>query len=288
MSATRPPGPSASAAGSLKETFSDLRVRALSGVALALVAAISIYLGGLPFAALAAAAAGVMAWEYRGFVRFEDVAPARQRLLAIAFAAAAAFAPMLSYLSEEFQAAGAYALGAALAFRLIDARRGRWTAPGFLVIAAATAAFVWMRELPAFGLATIVWLVCVVAATDIGGYFAGRLIGGPKLAPKLSPKKTWSGLLGGIGLAFGVGALFSWMTTGTYAEEVCTVSAVAALVAVGGDLAESRLKRRFEIKDASNLIPGHGGALDRLDGLMAATLVAAAVTFARGKEIFIW
>ncbi|MEL6220968.1 MAG: phosphatidate cytidylyltransferase, partial [Pseudomonadota bacterium] len=110
----------------------------------------------------------------------------------------------------------------------------------------------------------------------------------PKLWPSVSPKKTWAGLGGGIALAFASGGLFSWATTGTYYHEVCTVSAVAALLAQSGDLAQSAMKRRFGVKDAGSIIPGHGGALDRFDGLMAATLVAAAVTFWRGKTVFIW
>lgn len=272
----------------LNDVFFDLRLRTLSGVLLGVAAAGAIYLGGWVTALLSAAGAAAMAWEYRGFVRFDPSTRSRQKFLAVAFAATAFAAPILAFSADEFWVAGLFALAAALVFWLIDGHRGRWTGPGFLVIAASTAAFVWMRELPQYGLATTIWLVCVVVATDVGGYFAGRLIGGPKLAPKLSPKKTWSGLAGGIGLAFIVGGLFSYFTTGTYAEEVCTVSAIAALLAVAGDLGESRLKRRFGVKDASNLIPGHGGALDRLDGLMAATLVAAVVTFVRGKEIFIW
>ncbi|MEM9140434.1 MAG: phosphatidate cytidylyltransferase [Pseudomonadota bacterium] len=159
---------------------------------------------------------------------------------------------------------------------------------GALYILAADVAFIALRGQEAFGLLSILWAVLVVIAADVGGYFAGRLIGGPKLWPKVSPKKTWAGLGGGIALAFVVGGLFSWATTGTYFYQVCIVSMIAALVAQGGDLAESALKRHFGVKDAGSLIPGHGGLLDRLDGHMAALLVAAAVTFWRGKPVFIW
>ena len=89
-------------------------------------------------------------------------------------------------------------------------------------------------------------------------------------------------------LAFLVGGLFSWATTGTYFPQVCAVSVVAAILAQGGDLAESALKRHFGVKDAGSIIPGHGGVLDRLDGHMAAILIAAAVTFSRGEPVFIW
>ncbi|MEM6357157.1 MAG: phosphatidate cytidylyltransferase, partial [Pseudomonadota bacterium] len=111
---------------------------------------------------------------------------------------------------------------------------------------------------------------------------------GPKLWPAVSPKKTWSGLGGAVALAALTGLIFSWLTTGTFFEEVVTVSAAAALCAQAGDMAESAVKRRFGVKDSSGLLPGHGGALDRFDGLMAATLVVALVTLWRGQTVFVW
>lgn len=159
---------------------------------------------------------------------------------------------------------------------------------GGAYISAAVIAFVALRGIEPFGFDTILWAALVVIAADVGGYFAGRMIGGPKLWPAVSPKKTWTGLGGGVALAFVVGGLFSWATTGTYFYEVCTVSMLAAILAQGGDLAESAVKRRFGVKDSGGLIPGHGGVLDRLDGHMAALLVAAVVTFSRGQPVFVW
>ena len=163
-----------------------------------------------------------------------------------------------------------------------------WCVIGGLYIGAAAIAFLALRAAEPYGLLSILWAALVVIAADVGGYFAGRMIGGPKLWPAVSPKKTWAGLGGGVGLAFLVGGVFSWATTGTYFYQACVVSMVAAVVSQGGDLAESALKRQFQVKDASGLIPGHGGVLDRLDGHMAALLVAAAVTFWRGQAVFIW
>ena len=159
---------------------------------------------------------------------------------------------------------------------------------GSLYICLAGFAFVWLRAQEPYGLLSILWAAAVVSAADVGGYFAGRSIGGPKLWPAVSPKKTWAGLAGAVALAFAIGGLFSWATTGTYFYQVCVVSMIAALIAQGGDLAESALKRHFEVKDASSLIPGHGGVLDRLDGHMAAVLVAATVTAWRDQAVFIW
>jgi phosphatidate cytidylyltransferase len=159
---------------------------------------------------------------------------------------------------------------------------------GTLYIGAAAMAFVLLRGFEPFGFLSIIWAALVVVAADVGGYFAGRMIGGPKLWPAVSPNKTWAGLIGGIVLAMLVGFVFSGATTGTYFYQVGTVSALAALLAQAGDLAESALKRRFGVKDAGTLMPGHGGLLDRLDGHMVAILVAAALTFTRGQAVFIW
>ncbi|MEL6997357.1 MAG: phosphatidate cytidylyltransferase [Pseudomonadota bacterium] len=155
-------------------------------------------------------------------------------------------------------------------------------------VALAGLAFVWLRNEAPHGLLSVLWAAATVVAADVGGYFAGRLIGGAKLWPSVSPKKTWAGLGGAVALASLAGGLFSWATTGTYFYEVCVVSMIAALVAQGGDLAESALKRHFSVKDAGTLIPGHGGVLDRLDGHMAAILVAAAFTAWRDQAVFIW
>ena len=268
--------------------FPDLLPRILSALVLGAVAASTIVAGGVWSALLASAAGAAMAWEYRSILTVNEGGFRRRDAF---FPVIVAFAPLIAHLQADIVAPASLILGGVVASIGLDRRGGRdwrWTAPGLVLLGGAAAAFVFLRDQPQFGLLTIVWLVLVVVASDVGGYFAGRLIGGPKLAPTLSPKKTWAGLFGGLALAFCVGAVFSWMTTGTYAAEVCTVSMIAALVAQGGDLAESALKRRFGVKDASRLIPGHGGALDRLDGLMAATLVVAAVTFARDKEVFIW
>lgn len=148
---------------------------------------------------------------------------------------------------------------------------------------AALVALLWLRHQPAFGRETILWVLVCIWATDIGAYFVGRTAGGVKLAPRISPSKTWSGLIGGMawaavgsaamGYAFGLG------------ETVSLAIAGAALAVVGqaGDLLESAAKRRAGVKDSGRLIPGHGGLLDRIDGLMAVLVAVAIVRLVAGN-----
>ncbi|MCH8168513.1 MAG: phosphatidate cytidylyltransferase, partial [Proteobacteria bacterium] len=184
----------------------------------------------------------------------------------------------------------AWSLAAGAAADLAAGRRRAmgWGVAGGAYIGAAGIGFLYLRAMEPYGLSTALWVFLVVAAADVGGYFAGRLIGGPKLWPRVSPKKTWAGTAGGVVLAVGLGGLFSWATTGTYLLQVCAVSAGAAVLSQGGDLAESALKRHFGVKDSGRLLPGHGGALDRFDGLVAAVLVVALFAWWRGQTVFIW
>ena len=126
-----------------------------------------------------------------------------------------------------------------------------------------------------YGFEWTLWLVLVVVASDVGGYFAGKLIGGPKILPTVSPKKTWSGTLGGLTLAASVGVFFVLFDMG--GNGLIMLSVVMAVAAQIGDLLESLMKRRAGIKDSSNLIPGHGGLLDRFDGTVGASVVLGLV-----------
>ncbi len=265
--------------------FADLQIRVASGVVLASGALALLWAGGVWTAGLVAALAGVSVWEWRRMTATGGVP-------AWVLATTGAGIVVLSHPAGFVPALAALGM-AAIAILAADWARGAradggWAAGGLVVILVAGLALLALRRMDPFGFETAFWVVLTVALTDTGAYFAGRLIGGPKIWPSVSPKKTWAGLGGGVALAFFGGGLFSWATTGTYFYEVCTVSAVAAVLAQGGDLAQSALKRRFGRKDTGRLIPGHGGALDRVDGLMAATLVAGAVTLWRGKAVFIW
>jgi len=159
-------------------------------------------------------------------------------------------------------------------------RRG-WAAAGFLYAAAAEIASVLVRLDPAKGFAALMFVLLIVWVTDSGGYFAGRGIGGPKLWPSVSPKKTWAGAVGGFAASLAVAAGFAAFDLGK-AGPLLMLSGALSVVSQLGDLFESAVKRRFGVKDSSHIIPGHGGLMDRLDGFVAAVVVAALFGLLRG------
>jgi phosphatidate cytidylyltransferase len=156
-----------------------------------------------------------------------------------------------------------------------------WIAAGIVYAALMVTAPVVLRADAALGFIAVVLLFAVVWSTDILGYFAGRAFGGPKLMPAVSPKKTWSGAIAGAAGAVAVAALLArWF--GLDPVAVGVVALALSIFSQGGDLLESWIKRRFGAKDASHIIPGHGGVMDRLDGFWAAALVGAAIGLSRG------
>lgn len=168
-----------------------------------------------------------------------------------------------------------------------------WAATGFAYASAALLASILVRKDLVNGFSALMFVLLVVWATDIGGYFAGRSIGGPKLWPRVSPKKTWAGALGGFVASLAVAAGFAACGFGKMTP-LLVVSAILSIVSALGDLFESAVKRRFGVKDSSHLIPGHGGLLDRLDGFVAAILMAWIIGFLRhgahsaGSGLMVW
>ncbi len=162
-----------------------------------------------------------------------------------------------------------------------------WMVVGAIYIALPSGALIWLRGGDVAGMVTILWLLAVVWSADIGAYFAGVTIGGPKLAPRVSPKKTWSGFLGGILLAGLIASLFTLVWEGNPLALALWGTAVA-VVSQLGDLLESAAKRRFGVKDTSSLIPGHGGVFDRVDALIMGALALASLKFFLGKSAMPW
>jgi phosphatidate cytidylyltransferase len=167
------------------------------------------------------------------------------------------------------------------AVALLTRERRNWTAAGFFYAAAAEMASVLVRLDSVRGFVALIFILLIVWVTDIGGYFAGRGIGGPKLWPRVSPKKTWAGAVGGFAASLAVACGFAAFDLGKTGA-LLLLGAVLSVVSQFGDLFESAVKRRFGVKDSSHIIPGHGGLLDRLDGFVAAIIVAAIFGFLRG------
>jgi phosphatidate cytidylyltransferase len=210
---------------------------------------------------------------FREWVRISDPAAPARAWLPVGLVAALA---VLLGAGEQWIVAAAALLAAAAAAAAQRWNRGlRWRAAfGVIYVGAPCLTLIWAREAPVEGFAALIYLFAIVWSADVGAYLCGRLIGGPKLAPRVSPNKTWSGFVGGMILGVAAGAA-GLALAGHPAFTGAVVGLLTALAAIGGDLFESVLKRRFGVKDAGQMIPGHGGVLDRVDALMGAVLVYA-------------
>lgn len=262
---------------------SSLGVRVASAVVLAPIVLGAVWVGGTAFLALLMIAGPLMALEWARLAEPEGSAVSEQIGLTIGLVvylltmatgdAGLAFVLLLTI------------LGLTVAWSIWTDRPPSRALIGFAYVGGAVASFAWLRGDSDMGRLTIIWLLGVVWATDIGAYFVGRAIGGPKMAPRLSPNKTWSGLIGGmISAAIVSVAIFIWadvqsmtLSTGILVG-LAIFAALVALLSQAGDIYESSMKRRAGVKDSGTIIPGHGGILDRVDGLMfAATFVALVV-----------
>ena len=255
----------------------ELLARTASGVVLAPLAIAAAYVGGWPFGVFWGIAGIGIWWEWvalcagsAGRLAFPVGAAA---IAAATFSATAGFA--------SISLAGLVA-GAAVVGILAPSDRRAWVAAGVLHAGAVVVAPMKLRHDPQYGFAAIMVLFAVVWATDILAYFAGRMIGGPKLALRLSPKKTWSGAAGGaIGAVLAV-TLVAALTGLRPWSTLASIGFVLSVTSQAGDLFESAFKRWYGAKDAGRLIPGHGGLMDRLDGFIAAAVLAALVGLLRG------
>jgi phosphatidate cytidylyltransferase len=160
---------------------------------------------------------------------------------------------------------------------------------GIAYVALAAAALVFLRDDPVSGRVNVVFLVLVVWATDIGAYLVGRMVGGPRLAPRISPGKTWSGALGGLATAVAAGLVVTpFLADAGPGWRTALVSAAIGIVAQAGDLLESFVKRCLGVKDSSQIIPGHGGLFDRLDAILSSALAGALLALALGRGVVLW
>lgn len=262
----------------------NLRRRVLSALVLLPIAVGAALLGGWAFTALVAVAAALMAYEWDRLCGGEGAG-----LLGVAGIGAALVALALAGADLFMPAFGVMVLGVFLAATLAAlARRAiLWPALGVVYVTLPCVVLVWLRAAPEGGRETVFWLFLLVWATDAGAYFVGRGLGGPRLAPRISPGKTWSGLAGGVACGALAGAGFGLASGATRLGMLALLSALLALLSQVGDLAESWLKRNFRVKDTGALIPGHGGVLDRVDGLLFATAGVGALTLVGGGWI-VW
>lgn len=246
--------------------LSNLQVRVISAVVLAAVVLAITWLGGAPFRLLGAVIGGAILFEW--LAMSANVSEVQNRLIAAAALGVTLAALILGY--PAFIGFLLLALGVAATAMLAAGRSAQWPAAGLAYAGLSALSFSLLRGSDVAGLKAILFLFAVVWATDIAAYFVGRAIGGPKLAPTISPGKTQSGAIGGAvgGVIAGVALVAS--VGGANLGAMAIMALILSVVSQAGDLFESWVKRRHGAKDSGNLIPGHGGVMDRVDGLVAA------------------
>ncbi len=263
---------------------SALRLRLISALVLVPPALAAAWFGWPWLPALTALAAAGMGWEWaRLACAGRHAAGALAILTPLCSVAAAALGWTVAALGLALLGSAAVWIAAGGSGGLA----GPWASLGTAWIALPCIAVLWIAAEPQAGRAAVLWLLATVWAADTGAYVAGRGLGGPRLAPRLSPNKTWAGFCGGVvsaGLVALVAAHYATAAAVTLAAVGLALGAAAQL----GDLAESAAKRHFGVKDSSGLIPGHGGLLDRLDGMLAAAMLLSLLTLAAGASPLLW
>ena len=263
-----------------------LRLRLISAAVLIPLALAAIYLGGWLLVLFVALGAVLLANEWDRLCGGDGL----RGSVGIVHAGVVLAAALLS---------GAALYGAALALAAVGAvgvavisiqfeRRAAWPAAGVIYLSLPIIALIWLRGETEAGRASLLWLFVLVWATDTGALAVGRSLGGPRLAPRISPNKTWSGAIGGLACAAAVGALVAWLTGDAAIALLVGLSVGLSLVSQAGDLVESAVKRHYGVKDSGSLIPGHGGILDRVDGLLLAAPAMAAVAILNDGSALLW
>ncbi|MBN9054904.1 MAG: phosphatidate cytidylyltransferase [Rhizobiales bacterium] len=250
---------------------SELRLRILSGIVLAVVVLAATWFGGLAFRVLAAAIALLVYYEWSTITRLAET---DFRGNAFGWLSVALVSALVLFSFDELAlpvliGAAVFAVAYALA-----TRASGWLAGGIVYSGLTVISLAAIRGDTVHGFAAMLFIFAVVWSTDILAYFVGRAIGGPKLAPPISPGKTWSGAIGGTISAVIAGTLVHMVFFSLNGLWVPVIALVLSVFSQIGDLFESFIKRRFGVKDSSRLIPGHGGVMDRVDGLVFACFAA--------------
>jgi phosphatidate cytidylyltransferase len=230
----------------------------------------------------------IVAWEWGRLVRADGL----DRIAVLEATVVAVIAILLTLKRADLAALALAVAAVAVALSSRSSGRSLWSLGGLLYAALPAAALVFLRSDPSLGAIAVLYLFAVAWTTDTASYVAGRLIGGPKFAPSISPRKTWSGFFVGALTPALVGYAFALALRGTLAWRLALVSVALAFACQLGDLLESAVKRRFGAKDTSQLIPGHGGLLDRIDGLLIAAILAGLIALRDpanpGRGLLIW
>jgi phosphatidate cytidylyltransferase len=277
-----------------------LTLRLISAAVLIPIVVAAVYAGHPAWDLLVVLFGTVMAWEWSRIATRSRpavspqarwsasiVSPLLVGILLLAYAFRDTLPPLLEPLSRPGFTLAVIAVATAYAlphYRLASI----WFGLGVTYVAIPCIAIIALRAGPDLGLQQILWIVALVIAADTGAYIAGRSIGGPKLAPRVSPNKTWAGLFGAVVSAAIVGAITAFVLDRPSVWALTVLSGGLAIVEQAGDLAESAFKRHFGVKDASNIIPGHGGALDRVDGLIAVAATVAGINYEIGSSVLRW
>jgi len=263
----------------------SMRLRIASAVVLAPIALAAVYAGGWSTVALVAVAGVLAANEWDRL----SGGPGLPGTTAVIHALIVLAASILAGL-ELYEAALGVVFVGAVATAIYAALRDRtpvWLALGVLYLALPMIALIWLRRDEA-GVVVLIWLLLIVWATDIAGIFVGKAVGGPKLWPRISPNKTWSGAVAGVVAAAIVGAITAGLREKATLGIMIPLSVSLSVISQFGDLAESAVKRYYEVKDTGTLIPGHGGILDRIDGLLLVLPAAAVIALLNKGSALIW
>ena len=264
----------------------ELKLRIFSALILAPIVLAAIFVGR-PYLEIVMILAGLaMAWEWDRMCGDQKFGPGG--MVACAALIGVGLAVWLDRYDFALIVIGAATLAGYAVARLTGIDRPGWASASAIVIGVPCVAAIWLRSDPEFGLGMTIWLVGVIWATDFGGYVFGRAIGGAKLVPRISPGKTWSGLGGAVAMAAVWGLAWAYWSSMPQPWMICMLGGVMAVVAQCGDLGVSSVKRRFGVKDASNLIPGHGGVLDRFDGLLSTAPVMALFVYMTHGSMNLW